>query len=209
MKNILFIDTETTGLNPDKHGIISLCAKVFSGKKKETTNFWYHFNSEFDKHAIDLSAMRFNGVNLSDGGLKYQIHYGGIAGRGFPKPNDHMMLNEECFIKSFCDFLIEVSHLPNLFLGGNNVAFHLSFINKCMERHNINSHLVWPLPRVLDTQVIASFLQSAGIIDVPNLKVEALCQHFNIENDGSKNALNDVDAAAALYFAMAEKVSGN
>ena len=198
MSHILFIDTETTGLDPKRHGIISLCARLFEdGKPVEGRNSdldehgnvgaalvgdnqWYRFNEDFDTYQIDLSAMRVNKLALDRDGLRYQIQYQGRSGCKKSHPNEKLLIDERSFASSFASFLIQINKIPDLCIGGMNVQFDLRFIHALFEKHNLNPQGVIPT-RVVDTQVIAAFLHNAGIINVPNFKSETLYKHFDIE----------------------------
>ncbi len=220
---ILFIDTETTGLDPKRHGIISLCARLFQdGKPVEGFHsdldehgnpgaalmcdyHWYQFNEDFDTHQIDLSAMRVNKLALDRDGLLYQIRYQGRSGCRDLCSDKKWLMSEKTFANSFASFLIQINKIPDLCIGGMNVQFDLRFIQALFEKHSLNPQGVIPT-RVVDTQVIAAFLHNAGIINVPNFKSETLYKHFGIEMQGIHCALVDVNRTAELYYKMQDKV---
>ncbi len=223
MSHILFIDTETTGLDPKRHGIISLCARLYKdGKPVEGRDsdldehgnvgaalvcdyHWYRFNEDFDTYQIDLSAMRVNKLALDRDGLRYQIHYQGRSGCRELHPDEKLLMNEKSFANSFASFLIQINKIPDLCVGGMNVQFDLRFIQALFEKHNLNPQGVIPT-RVVDTQVIAAFLHNAGIINVPNFKSETLYKHFDIEMQGIHCALVDVNRTSELYYKMQDKM---
>lgn len=219
MSHILFIDTETTGLDPKRNGIISLCAKLYengefvesyeTGESRCSNDYvfptqWYRFNKNFDKYQIDLSAMRVNKLALTEEGLKYQLLYQNRSGQNAVSPQD-LLQEESNFAKSFADFLVEMTKVPNLHIGGMNVQFDLRFICALFEKYNLNPNGVMPT-KVVDTQVIAAFLQNAGMIKVPNLKSETLYQHFEIDATGIHSAITDVECTAKLYFKMEQNI---
>ena len=219
MSHILFIDTETTGLDPRRNGIISLCAKLYkdgefvesydTGEPHHPNDFifqtqWYRFNKNFEEYQIDLSAMRVNKLALTAEGLKYQLFHQGRCGQEEICPQD--LLQNECdFVKNLANFLVEMTKVPNLHIGGMNVQFDLKFIAALFDKYKLNANGVIPT-RVVDTQIIAAFLQNAGVIKVPNLKSETLYECFQIEMDGIHSAVADVELTAKLYFKMEQKI---
>lgn len=223
MSHILFIDTETTGLDPKRHGIISLCARLFKdgnpveergsdldehgniGAALVCDNHWYRFNEDFDTYHIDLSAMRVNQLALDRNGLRYQLHYQGRSGCNNLHPDENLLRDEKSFAHSFASFLLNMSKISDLCIGGMNIQFDLRFINTLFDKYGLNPVGVIPT-RVVDTQVIAAFLHNAGVISVPNFKSETLYKHFEIEMQGIHCALVDVNRTAELYYKMQDKM---
>lgn len=219
MSHILFIDTETTGLDPKRNGIISLCASLYkdgefvesyeTGEPHHPNDCsfqtqWYKFNKNFEEYHIDLSAMRVNKLALTQDGLRHQLFYQGRSGHNRLAPQE-LLIEEGDFAKSFANFLVEMTKVPNLHIGGMNVQFDLKFIYALLDKHHLNPNGVIPT-RVVDTQIIAAFLQNTGMIKVPNLKSETLYQHFEIDAQGIHSAFADVEYTAQLYYKMEQKI---
>lgn len=69
MNNIIFLDCETTGLNPDKHEIIEIGAVKEDGTTFECKVIPLHIKE------ADPEALKINGYNLKDWGESFLLHH--------------------------------------------------------------------------------------------------------------------------------------
>ena len=183
--NLLIIDLETTGLDADNNGILSISATVFDKNRKVVTSFDAECNPEYAE--IDLGALKVN---------RYSID------------KIKSLKEEQRIIFDFCDWLLNLNLDGELVLGGHNPHFDISFIKSKLKKYNITGFDKAVSHRVLDTASIGRFLVLAGILKDAKVSLRDLAAALNIEYDSRKHHSSkyDVDLTARLLFAMIDKV---
>jgi len=191
--NILFLDTETTGQDENKHQLIQIAAE-------------YHVNGvcvqKFNKRfsplrtqnsAVNLQALKYNGM-----GLKQITTLGGT---------------EEA-VAAFGDFLLGLKSEKPIIVCGHNVDFDIRFINKMFESFGIEGLNSLISHRKRDTASIGQFLIDRGELKLDSPTLENLAKALEVEvklesddkldilNNRYHNAAYDVAVTAAVYYKM-------
>lgn len=179
MARLLFIDTETGGLDPEKHSLLSVGFVVWDSVLGECHSAEYHLKSE-NRH-ITKTAQKINKLTDSD----------------FDDAIDPIAL-----IKKFEEikniYFPDYAAIP---LAGHNTQFDVQFIKKMFKDNhrsfdNIFSH------RIVDTYSILKYLQDSSIIkDTINSSAQAF-KYFGITVYGRHTALGDALATMSLYEKM-------
>lgn len=189
MEHHLFIDTETTGVNPDNNEVIEVAAILYTdGKKINSFNSFLDFSSSAE---ISLGALRVNRRKLIDSGLT----------------------NRTKAIKLFADFLVS---LPNdrqnpVIVGGHNTHFDVNFLKKMLEEERLTGWGDLFAYSVIDTSTIGNFLRSAGYITFDRMSLANLAQALNITVDKNKThgAYYDAELSALCYYKMKSMLNEN
>lgn len=190
--NILFIDTETTGVDSEKHSIIEIGAALYVDGKL-VKDFRIDMKPE-EGSALSLEALQVNGNTISS--LE-------------SKPDRSVGLTK------FMEFILDLRrhYDGKLFLCGHNVHFDLAFIKKLLRDYNIEEWDKVVSYRIIDTNTIGRFLVDTGVIHVPEnvprgTGLENLALNLGIEVRGRKlhTALEDVKLTAEVYYAMQKLV---
>ena len=178
-KKVLYIDVETTGTNPAKHGIIQIGAIIeISGTIAE------EFNLKCAPHKgadIDDQALHINGTNRAE--LQHRT-------------SSYDALLE---FKQFLNRYIEpYNREDKCYPSGYNVHFDLDFIQQWFKLHGdkygIGSYVNW---RRLDPLSILFMKDFTGALSLPDYRLETVCRHFDIELD-AHDALSDIRATRQL-----------
>ncbi|MEN9337701.1 MAG: hypothetical protein RIQ41_15 [Candidatus Parcubacteria bacterium] len=176
--NLAFIDTETTGTNPEKHEIIELACiiarQVERPGKGPSLEIVEECEWKIQPKRLDLAeeeALRVNGYNEVDW--------------MFAVTREKAM---EEFAKKTqsCTF---VSH---------NLVFDYAFIQKAFEETGVESRMHYAK---LDTISMAF----ARLYDAPQadkFSLRALCELLKVENSKAHTALADTKALVACYRKM-------
>lgn len=171
--NLAFIDTETTGLDVDKHELIEIGCVIAEQDWSGKTPVFTHVE-EFDLKIkpVDISnadpqALRINGYNEADWLFAYDLA-------------DAM----DIFRKKTKDCIM-VSH---------NLSFDAAFIDKAFKKTGVKNEMYYPR---IDTISIA-FAKLHNKEDL-RYSLGALCQHFDIENKSAHTALADTVALFEVY----------
>lgn len=189
--NILFLDLETTGTNPDVHSIIQIGAALFvEGKKVDQ----FKINLAPRENSItDLGALRVNKNSLS----------------ALNSKNDR----KTAFIK-FIDWILSLNlkYEGQLIICGHNVHFDLSFIKSTLKEYNIEGWDSVVSYRIQDTNTIGRFLINNGLLHIPKsqkgggLEKLALALGIEVRDRNLHDALEDVKLTAEVYYELSNFV---
>lgn len=174
---ILFFDTETTGLDPQKHAIIQLAGVLTELEKGVIIDKWT-FNYKIKPHKgslISKEALAINKTNIES--LKDYSE------------------GKEVLQK----FTTGISDNEKIFLAGYNVNFDYQFLSKFFQVNNSMSfnHYFWYMP--IDVMSIALFhtmtddsFRKASLAD--------MLKYFKIKVDGElHDAMTDARATRDLF----------
>ena len=202
MKKVLFLDTETTGLDATKHGIIQLAMLIeIDGKiEGELLVDVQPFEEDLIVIIEDCPNMIYKRAEL----IKNMAAIGDIS----IFPSDIKIENLVNFdfpaeahqkIIAFLDkHISKFDKADKAYLGGYNVQFDRNFISqffkKCGDNY-LGSYLNW---KCLDPLYLLWQMDADGYISLENYKLENVCKHFGIEIE-AHNALSYIKATYELY----------
>lgn len=182
---ILYFDTETTGVDPKLNEIVQFSAIV-----------------EIDGEIIDELDLRCQPTrweNISEDALT-------VTGMTREKLQTFQP-PQEAFkqIKGLFDKHIDKYDKTDKFYpAGHNVSFDIDFLQEFFKQHGdkygTGSYQNW---NCLDSRILANFMKMKGNIDLPNHKLETLCNHFDISLS-AHDSLNDVRATRTLIQKLLE-----
>lgn len=187
---IIFIDTETTGLNSHKNDIIQIAGLVTEDKKILDE---FNFKCQpVNWNTISKQALQINNTTLDDM-KKYEmpqatfIHFLKVLEKHF---------NGEKFL-----------------IAGQNVkAFDWRFIVAFWENHKRYAdpefQFYFDNRKSLDLLDLSRPLKQTGILDVPNVKLGTIVEALNIKVDGElHDALADIKATQQGFYGLVTKVN--
>jgi len=173
---LLFIDTETGGLDPDKHSLLTLALVVWE-----------------DRNIIDSLEIAVNdGINcvtqeaLSINKIDIGKHL--QTALSLPEAMDQVM--------SFTG-----KHFPGkekITLAGHNVHFDAGFLKKFFSANHIDFSEIFS-HRLIDTSSILHYLYLAGRIEKKAISSDDAFALFDIEVEGRHTALGDATATVKLF----------
>ena len=173
---ILFIDTETGGIEPGKNSILSLALVVWKESKIVASTEILINDGILD---VTAKALEINGIDLEEHKKK-------------ALPSAAALQRFDTFIKE---------HFPadeKIQLGGHNITFDVNFLNAFLAANNYNysqrfSH------RFVDTASILFYLYLTGKLKEKITSSQQAFDHFGITVDGRHTALGDALATAKLF----------
>ena len=186
--NILFIDTETTGLIPGKHSIIEIACRHYKNGQLQS-RFAQKFIS--NEAILDMGALK---VNKSTTASLMEI------GKNCPE-------HKAVFL--FMDYLLSLDN-KDLHVCGHNVHFDVNHIKALLNKYSIEGWDQVVSYRQLDTCDRARMLIEAGIINQEmgargaGLKTIAAALGVKVEDDKLHGAEYDVELCAQVYYKMIE-----
>ncbi len=172
---LLFIDTETGGVEPEEHSLLSLGIIVWENGKTIFEDETYIKDTVYK---VTAQALAINNIDISyidKIGLDKQEVVQKIKG-----------IKERYFSNRI------------MTVAGHNVAFDVSFL-KQLYKSNGYSFMDDFSHRVVDTSSILQFLYYAGKIETNISSSDAAFQYFNIEVEKRHTALDDCRATVRLF----------
>jgi DNA polymerase-3 subunit epsilon len=178
---ILWLDLETTGLDPRRNDIIELAAIV----EIDTTCEEFHtFLRPIAWENIDQEALAVHGIPIEEV-------------EAAPSAQEAH--------SSFTTFLSQYVNRYNrddkFVIAGYNVGFDTDFLReffkKCNDKY-YGSYFFWPT-RDVKNSVAEAILTG---LRAPNYKLSTMCETCGIELKEAHNALYDIRATRALYLKL-------
>ena len=181
MNKIIFIDTETGGVNPEKAALIQLSGIIRIDKKDvEKFNF---FIKPFENSEVNEKALEVQGRTLEE--LK----------------TDKYVEEKEVykqFIKLLDKYIDKYDRTDKFIVAGYNVRFDVDILKAFFQRHGNNFLFSYLDSSMLDPLYSIRLLQIAEILPVlENNKLETWCKHFGIELK-AHDSLEDIEATKKL-----------
>lgn len=176
---LLFLDTETTGLEVGKHGVIQISGVIeIDGEVKET---------------FDIRCRPFPGQMVSQQALKVQdlTHERIIT---FQTP-------EEAYKKLlpiFDKYIDRYNKEDKFFLVGQNTKFDYDMLTEWFKRNGNNFLYAYIFYYLIDIVQISALFKMAGIINPENMKLKTLAKCFGIEFK-AHDALEDIQATREMF----------
>jgi len=178
MNKILWIDLETTGLDPDKHGVIQISALYEEDNEiKDRINLK---SGVFEKDIIDERAMEINGIKPMDL-IKY------------PEPKI-AMADFLLFLENYVD---KGDYKDKIYLAGYNTSFDISFLKNWFQKNSNYDFNKYFHRKFIDVMQVAIFFNYNKIIQTKNNKLKTMCDYFGIEL-APHDAMNDILATHSL-----------
>jgi DNA polymerase III epsilon subunit-like protein len=179
---LLFIDTETGGLDPRRHSLLSVGLVVGDGPRVANS---LEVLIRHDPFQVSAEGMKVNRIDL--------VQHAAMA------------LEPEMALGVLNVFLEQ--HFPHrckpVVLAGHNVGFDQAFLGAFLE--GLGHHLEPRFShRTVDTHAIAAALREAGRLPLENLGSSSLFEHFGIQvaEDKRHTALGDALATFELYWKL-------
>ena len=187
MKRLVVVDTETGGLDANEHSILSLGAVIWTdGVLSEP----FHMYIREEDMKTTPEALKVNGITADD--------------------LSHAM-SPSFVVSLFEQWLHDNGVYSKATLGGHNIAgFDMGFIKRLYrlagKRMPFDYH-------VQDTMSLALGLRFADRLNVPSVKLDALCAHFGITIreggvTGAHNSAEDAVATAKLFTELLNLMTG-
>jgi DNA polymerase-3 subunit epsilon len=179
---LLFLDTETGGLDPGRHSLLSLGLVVGEGAKVVNS---LEILIQQEPYVVSAGGLKVNRIDL------VRHHEAALE--------PAMALN---VLEVFLD-----QHFPHrckpITLAGHNIAFDQAFLRGFLESQGRSLEPRFN-HRTVDTHALAAGLRDAGRLPLEHLSSSVLFEHFGITVPEGKRhtALGDALATFELYWKL-------
>lgn len=185
--NFLVIDTETGGLNPERHSLLEVGLAAY--KEGEIIGRKEFFLKEEEYH-VTPKAMEVNNFRLN------QVYEQGIT----PALAVHQI---DGFVK------LHFGDAKSFTLMGHNVGFDHGFLKKLFERQglNIDEFISY---RKFDTSTLIATAKVIGVLpmDAPG-GLHPLADYLQIPYDSAHTAMADIELTIAVYEHIIQLLGGH
>jgi len=173
---LLFIDTETGGLNPEKHSLLSLAMVVWE-----------------DMEIIDSQEILIN-----DGQLSVTEEALSINKIDIGKHKKSAISSSQAIEQIFLFISKHFPHQRKITLAGHNVHFDIKFLRFFLSQNNESFNKLFS-HRIIDTSSILYYLYLAGHLKKKAISSDEAFNLFEIKVDGRHTAIGDAIATAKLF----------
>lgn len=195
MAKYIFIDTETTGLDPQVNVMTEIALLALDENVDGMYEVArYHFNVPKSNtgQVIDITAMQVNDTSIQEYLLSDST-------------------NRKELATSLADFLRSYVNKETRFIG-HNVKFDIEFMKKFLMGYGINiDDRIASYRNIIDTKQIAWFLDDAGYLDLKgkfSLNDLLVALGLPPREDTKHNAAEDMILTAEAYFRMRDLLEG-
>ena len=192
MIKIIFIDTETGGVNAEKSALIQLSGIIeVDGTEKEKFNFYI---KPFENSELNEKALEVQGRTLEELGTEKYI--------------DESIIYKK-FLEILDKYIDKYDKNDKFIVAGYNVKFDIDILKALFERNNNKFLFSYFNSSMLDPLYSVRLLQVAGMLPVlENNKLETWCKYFNIELK-AHDSLQDITATKKLIEKLVELIKNN
>lgn len=189
MNKIIFIDTETGGVNAEKSALIQLSGIIeVDGTEKEKFNFYI---KPFENSELNEKALEVQGRTLEELGTEKYI--------------DESIIYKK-FLEILDKYIDKYDKDDKFIVAGYNVKFDIDILKALFERNNNKFLFSYFNSSMLDPLYSVRLLQVAGMLPVlENNKLETWCKYFNIELK-AHDSLQDITATKKLIEKLIELI---
>lgn len=189
MAKYLWLDTETTGLDPVKNGIIELaCLVEIGGEVVETRLFQMNPVGK----EVTEEALTVNKKSIKD-----------IA--SYPRTGE-VKKQVEQFLSRYIN---KFDKADKFVLAGFNVEFDKAFLEQLWKDQGDVYFYSWAWRQCFDVLDAQHFLEWLGKVEPPgDRKLETLCGFYGVTLDRAHSALSDITATREVALKMMSLIGG-
>ena len=189
MENIVVLDTETGGLDPTKHSLLSIGVVVLNDNLEELGRKEIFVKE--DEIVADEIALKINKINLE-----------------WLKENGKDPFNAIVELEWFLAQFFDCSKESAISLAGHNIQFDVGFMKRLYRLTNGQKKYEQTFShRVVDTASVLRFLKLAGISSAGSSSNKAFEYYKIVVAEEKRNtALGDAVATAELLRKMKEEI---
>lgn len=194
---ILWFDTETTGLDPNRHGMIQIAMLMdIDGEVVDETQINY---KPHQSDLIDFGENKIPKVwRECDLGDNAVLPATGITIQslwGYKHP-DTVSIN--AFLQKH---ISKFDKADKAYIGGYNVPFDIAFLSKFYEKckdNYLGSYINW---KQIDVRSILYLLDYKGTVKLDNYKLSTICEYYGIELE-AHNPMSDIKATRDIFYKL-------
>lgn len=181
---LLFLDTETTGVDPMKNGIIQIAGIIdINGQVVEEFNLRC---KPFPGQLFTAEALRITGKTVEEI-------------RTFPEPKEAYQKIKAIFDK----YINRYDKNDKFTMVGQNTKFDYDFMTTFFQNNYDKYFYAYVAYHLVDLVNASALFKMAGKISMPNMKLETMAKLFGIPL-AAHDALEDIRATRQILYKFVE-----
>lgn len=194
---LVFIDVETTGLNPDRNGLTQISGAVqVAGEVVESFDY---FVRPFSHDEIEASALEVTGIDRRQLLMPDHPDHLAVPGQLFEDPKD-VYVRLHTMLKNHVDQYDKTDKFH--FVGYNAHSFDMPFMRRFWEKNNDRFFGSWFWYPCLDVMLIWAQILRQERSALTNFKLATVAKHCGISVDDSRlhDSQYDIDLTRQLWL---------
>ncbi|WP_221252148.1 3'-5' exonuclease [Desulfuromonas versatilis] len=196
-QKFVFIDVETTGTNPESHGIVQISGCVQVGDEVRET--FDHFVRPFPQDRIDDQALKVCGIDRRQLLPKDDPALLHVPGKEFLEPQEVFSLLREMLTRYVSPYEKKDKFQ---FVGYNAHSFDMPFVRRFWEKNNDRYFGSWFWYPCLDVMLVWAQILQPVREQLPNFRLATVARHCGIEVDDTRlhDSMYDIELTRALWL---------
>ncbi len=203
-QKIIFIDVETTGVNPERNGLTQLSGCVQIGDEvKESFDF---FLRPFPQDEIEIAALEVTGFDRRQFLLPDHPDYIAVDGQNFEDPRD-IYDRMAAILGKYVNQYDKTDKFQ--FVGYNAHSFDMPFMRRFWEKNGNRFFGSWFWYPCLDVMLVWAQILQPVRAELSNFKLATVAKHCGIKVDDTRlhDSQYDIELTRELWLAACEIIS--
>lgn len=201
VNKVIFIDVETTGTNPERHGVTQLsgCVQI----DDEVRQYFDYYVRPFPTDVIDDIALKVTGIDRRQFLPPGDPNFLQVEGQVFAEPFD-VFADFKQMLAQYVDPYDKNDKLQ--FVGYNAHSFDMPFMRRFWEKNNDRFFGSWFWYPCLDVMLVWAQILQPERGRLPNFKLATVARHCGIEVDDVRlhDSQYDIDLTRHLWLLARE-----
>lgn len=200
-QKLVFIDVETTGTDPERHGLTQISGCVQTGS--DVVETFDYYVRPYPKDIIDPKALEVTGIDRRQ--LLPADHPDFIALEGQEFEDPHYIFAR--LMVMFGKYVDQYNRSDKFhFVGYNAHSFDMPFVRRFWEKNNDRFFGSWFWYPCLDVMLVWAQILQTKRAELANFKLATVARHCGIEVDDDRlhDSQYDIDLTRQLWFAALE-----
>ena len=201
----LFVDVETTGTSPERHGLTQLSGCVQVGD--DVKEYFDYFIRPFREDVIEEEALKVTGFDRRQFLPENDPNCLKVDGQVFADPFETFASFKELLAR-YVDPYNKSDKLQ--FVGYNSHSFDMPFLRRFWEKNNDRFFGSWFWYPGLDVMLIWAQLLKDERGQLPNFKLATVAKHcgIEVEEDRLHDSRYDIDLTRELWLLACDRMRG-
>ena len=203
-QKIIFIDVETTGVNPERNGLTQISGCVQIGDEiKESFDY---FVRPFSHDEIEAEALKVTGIDRRQFLLPDHPNHLAVDGQNFEDPKD-IYVRMAVMLGKYVSQYDKTDKFQ--FVGYNAHSFDMPFMRRFWEKNGDRFFGSWFWYPCLDVMLVWAQILQPVRAELSNFKLATVARHCGIKVDDSRlhDSQYDIELTRELWLSAHEIIN--